>query len=162
LGDFVESTGSKWTVMYYPKTAPFFTEDNNRQLYNFAPGSFRVTGYANTFSGASISSTNRNSTLLPAQIQISPGVFVTPAPAERVFLADATLSQIGQNVTAQKSSYNYTSIAGGYLKPHLSPHLNGRLPAGGNLAMLDGHVEWRDFDQMLSRVENFSSPAFWW
>ena len=41
---------------------------------------------------------------------------------------------------------------GGYVKPHLSPHLNGMIPLGGNVGMLDGHVEWRNLTNMLPRA----------
>jgi prepilin-type N-terminal cleavage/methylation domain-containing protein/prepilin-type processing-associated H-X9-DG protein len=161
-GDFVEATGSKWTTMFCPGTAPLFTEQDNWTLYNWT-ASFRVTGYAITFPGNSLTSTNRNDTLFPQRLEISPGVFVTPSPAERVLLADATISDYGQIATALKysPSYRYTYILGGYIKPHLTPHLKGRFPAGGNVSMLDGHVKWRGFDQMVSRTTG-GGPGFWW
>ena len=40
---------------------------------------------------------------------------------------------------------NYTSIQGGFAYPHVSPHLKGNVPAGGNLGFKDGHVDWRGF-----------------
>jgi prepilin-type N-terminal cleavage/methylation domain-containing protein/prepilin-type processing-associated H-X9-DG protein len=164
VGSFVEGTGSKWTTMYCPGTSPFFTEQDNWNLYNFLPGTLRVIGYATAFTSGYLASTDQNYTLLPRRLEISPGVFVTPAPAERVLLADATISAPGQNITALKYSagYNYTAINGGFLKPHVSAHLKGRFPAGGNVTMLDGHVEWRGFDQMVSRVASGSVPGFWW
>jgi prepilin-type processing-associated H-X9-DG protein len=37
------------------------------------------------------------------------------------------------------------------------------LPAGGNVGMLDGHVEWRVFPQMHVRTPQGSgTPVFWW
>lgn len=36
----------------------------------------------------------------------------------------------------------------------------GRLPAGGNLLFLDGHVAWRRFQEM--RIRTVGEPAFWW
>jgi prepilin-type processing-associated H-X9-DG protein len=165
VGSFVESTGSKWTVMYCPGTSPYFTQTDNWQLYNFVPGNFRVIGYAHTLPGSgTVVATNINNMLLPEPIQVGFGVFVRPRPAERVLFADATISGFGQIVTALKyhSSYSYTSIQGGLAKPHLTAHLKGRFPAGGNVTMLDGHVEWRKFDQMVSRVAGGSVPGFWW
>ncbi len=46
-------------------------------------------------------------------------------------------------------------------KAHRTSHMAGFLPAGGNLAMLDGHVEWRKFDDMHVRAAG-SGPVFWW
>jgi prepilin-type processing-associated H-X9-DG protein len=51
-------------------------------------------------------------------------------------------------------------VQGGFGKPHTSPHLIGNLPAGGNLGMLDGHVEWRKFQDM--QIRSASGPFFWW
>jgi type II secretory pathway pseudopilin PulG len=36
IGSFVESTGSKWTVMYCPGTSPRFTDTDNWEYYNFS------------------------------------------------------------------------------------------------------------------------------
>jgi prepilin-type N-terminal cleavage/methylation domain-containing protein/prepilin-type processing-associated H-X9-DG protein len=162
VGSFVESTGAKWTVMYCPGTS--FTEADNRQLYTFAPSMFRVIGYAHTFPGvSSVVQSNVNTTLTPSPIQIGFGIFVTPSASERVLLADATISNFGQVNPAQQFSpiYQYTGIQGGFYKTHLSPHLSGRYPMGGNLGMLDGHVTWLKFKDMRPRTQG-GSPGFWW
>src|SRR5262249_49828839 len=79
VGTFVESTGSPWTVMYCPGTSPLFSDADNRNLYNYAVPSYRVLGYANTFSGSStLSSTNINATLTPTPAQVAFGIYVTP------------------------------------------------------------------------------------
>jgi prepilin-type processing-associated H-X9-DG protein len=62
-------------------------------------------------------------------------------------------------------TYNWSSINGGYVydgqpKPHLSAHLNGLIPLGGNIGMLDGHVEWRNFTNMQARADG--TPYFYW
>jgi prepilin-type processing-associated H-X9-DG protein len=147
-------------VMYCPGTAPRFSEADNWNLYNY--GGFRVLGYANTFPGSTtVSVTDLNPTLAPAPVQVAFNIYATPLASERVLLADATLSQAGQNNPATRYSYNYDNIQGGFSQAHLSPHLIGRFPAGGNLGMLDGHVEWRKFDDMNPRTQG-TSPVFWW
>jgi prepilin-type processing-associated H-X9-DG protein len=41
--------------------------------------------------------------------------------------------------------------------------LNGLIPLGGNVGMLDGHVEWRNFTNMLPRAgSGASAPFFFW
>jgi prepilin-type processing-associated H-X9-DG protein len=78
-------------------------------------------------------------------------------------LADATFSQPGQDDEANRASYNYTSITGSYPMRLRTSHLDRFLPDGGNLAMLDGHVEWRVFSQMHVRTPPASgTPVFWW
>ena len=162
VGTFVESTGCKWTVMYCPGTAPRFTEAVNFQLYNYTP-TFRVLGYVTTLPGTyGVQATNHNPTLIPPLIQTGFLSFTRQLPADRVLLADATLSDAGQNNIGIRDTYNYTQIVGGFVSPHLSPHLSGRLPGGGNLGMLDGHVEWRRFSEMHPRSPNVGAPNFWW
>jgi hypothetical protein len=60
---------------------------------------------------------------------------------------------------------NYVSIAGGIqwnglTYPHVSPHLKGTVPVGGNLGFKDGHVDWRKFELMTPRT--VSGSVFWW
>ena len=76
-------------------------------------------------------------------------------------LAEAVLSQPGQNNPALRDKYQYTGIKGGWSELHNSPHLNGKLPAGGDAAMLDGHAEWRKFAKFFPRTDG-TSPVFWW
>ena len=162
VGTFVEDTGCKWTVMYCPGTSPRFTEAINFQLYNYTPN-FRVLGYVTTLPGTyGVQVTNHNPTLTPPLVQTAPFAFTRALPAQRVLLADATVSDASQNNIGLYETYNYTQIVGGFPSPHLSPHLTGRLPAGGNLGMLDGHVEWRRFNEMHPRSPNVGVPTFWW
>jgi prepilin-type processing-associated H-X9-DG protein len=64
-------------------------------------------------------------------------------------------------------TYNWTDVDGGYMvngvrKGHISAHLaNSTIPDGANLGMLDGHVEWRKFNQMINRVGT-GPPYFYW
>jgi prepilin-type processing-associated H-X9-DG protein len=36
--------------------------------------------------------------------------------------------------------------------PVNTAHMEGSLPAGGNIAFLDGHIEWRKFPEMKNVV----------
>jgi prepilin-type N-terminal cleavage/methylation domain-containing protein/prepilin-type processing-associated H-X9-DG protein len=40
------------------------------------------------------------------------------------------------------------------------PHMEGKRPAGGNVAFLDGHVDWRKFSKMSIRT--WGEPSFWY
>jgi prepilin-type N-terminal cleavage/methylation domain-containing protein/prepilin-type processing-associated H-X9-DG protein len=152
--------GAPQEVMYCPGTAPRFTDDDNEALYEYyAPGSIHVIGYVHTLpssvGGSSLIATNVNSTLTPQTITSGPTKYPAPLPSQRVLAADATIQ-----VNVLNGSFTF--VLGGFAKPHTSPHLNGSLPAGGNLGMLDGHVEWRRFQDMQIRTPSSAAPNFWW
>jgi prepilin-type N-terminal cleavage/methylation domain-containing protein/prepilin-type processing-associated H-X9-DG protein len=120
---------------------------------------YRVLGYALAFRGSGgLRPTNVTESLNPAPWRMPDGTLVNPGPAERVVIADATLSN-GQNEN-NRTLNRYTGIMGGSPIPHRTAHLAGRLPAGGNLLFLDGHVAWRRFQEM--RIRTIGEPAFWW
>jgi prepilin-type processing-associated H-X9-DG protein len=80
-----------------------------------------------------------------------------PGPSSRVIVADATLSNSPNRTGGGR---NFTKVDGGWAG-HSSAHLNGQLPAGGNVLMLDGHAEFRSFAQQQVRTDG-SAPHFWW
>ena len=132
---------------------------------------FHVVGYALAFSGPSsyLSPTNQNTTLQPEHISSNSratGIFdIVVGVADRVLMADATLSVNGTTPGYLNSGNNYTSIAGGYkylgnTYPHTSPHLNGKIPAGGYVGYKDAHAEWTLFQDMVPRT--VSGSVFWW
>jgi len=159
---------------YCPSTGPRFTDEDNLNLWNWGGTSFRVLGYGLTLDGTpALIKTNANPSIQPQPIQFGP-VTVMPGPnTERVLVGDAILSRTAERDENQKytGGYHYSDIdTGSYFKHHLSAHLKGALPAGGNLGMLDGHVEWRKFEKMHVRgyggaggaQDNGSCPTFWW
>ncbi len=150
------------TTAIRPIPPPGFTDTDNWNLWNFTT-SYRVLGYALTLPGTgSVAATNQNRTVHREPIRVGPTWVLPPPPAERVLLADAIISQPGQNNPLARYNYNYLTIQGGYSKPHLAAHLKGRFPIGGNLGMMDGHSEWRKFDNMTVRTIESSTPTFWW
>ncbi len=167
-----------WRQLYCPGTGPRFDETDNLYLWNCqyivgqAPYTMHILGYAFAFSGpgCSLTPANQNTTLLSEPIRLTtlPGgpTLPAPSPAQRVLLADATISL---NLTTYANRYKdvYNSVPGGYTPPpayavksHTSPHLNGIFPAGGNAGFKDGHVQWRKFDNMDQRAA--TGRGFWW
>ena len=59
------------------------------------------------------------------------------------------------------TGFAYTGIKGGWAELHRTAHLSGAIPAGGNVVMLDSHVEWRKFYRMFPRTSG-GVPVFWW
>jgi prepilin-type processing-associated H-X9-DG protein len=87
--------------------------------------------------------------------------------ARRPLTACATLNNTGDSdLYSEMLTYNWVTIDGGYkfngvTKGNNSGNLDGRfIPAGGNIGMLDGHVEWRPFKQMINRTS--ASPYFYY
>ena len=86
--------------------------------------------------------------------------------AKTITMACATISQGGTK--------NFTSVVGGFIRPHTTSHMGNLLPAGRNIQYLDGHVEWSDFGQSTSAASfaiqlSFTGNSqgagpviFWW
>ncbi len=151
-----------WRTLYCPGTGWRLTDADNYRLWNYNPGVYRILGYAATFPNTvTLNPTNANPTLTPQPIPYLAGYLPTVKASQRVLVADGTISSAGQNNPSLKATYNWTDIPG--FNPHqTSAHLEGPLPLGGNVAMLDGHVEWRKLAQMLPRTTGTSVPVFWW
>lgn len=138
-----------------------FTSVDNSNLWAYGGSAFSVIGYAQTFSGTGdVSQTNLNATLTPQRIQGTTQLMPAALASQRVLFADATLSE--SDTLPPTPADDFTVITGGYIKPHRTCHMDGSLPAGGNLAMLDGHVEWRPFSLMVPRSTGGGNPFFWW
>jgi prepilin-type N-terminal cleavage/methylation domain-containing protein len=148
---------------------PGFAKQNNDTLWSFTTGvtnaltsdnatGYRVIGYAVAFKGAGrIVLTNITESFNPKPWKMMDGTEIDPSPSERTVAADGTLS-VGSNEN-DRSKNRYTKIDGGW-KGHQAAHLEGKLPAGGNLVLLDGHAEWRKFN--LMHVRTTGDPSFWW
>jgi prepilin-type N-terminal cleavage/methylation domain-containing protein len=155
VGDLMVNSGTQRHVMYDPG----FPEQDCDELWNFVTNVFRVLGYAMTFPGtASVMVTNENLSVVPQAITYNGVTYPAPPPTDRPLLACATLS--ANNNVANRSGNQYTGIQGGWSKLHRSPHLNGAMPTGGNVGMLDGSGRWVKFPAMLPRT--VSAPYFWW
>ncbi len=162
VGNIMVQAGTQWQSWYCPGTGYRFSYNDNFRLWNYVPNSYHVVGYAQTFRGtASLNPTNVNPSIIPQPIQSILSIIPAPPVTERVLLADADLTPAGQNNPNLMSTYNWTSIKGGYPVAHTSPHLEGPLPLGGNVAMLDGHAEWEKFMFFLPRTVG-NVPVFWW
>jgi prepilin-type N-terminal cleavage/methylation domain-containing protein/prepilin-type processing-associated H-X9-DG protein len=153
VADLLTENGAQRHILYDPS----FPKQDNDTLWNFG---YRVIGYAMTFPRAPrVRATNINESLLPQPIRVGTVQFV-PSPSEREMIADATLSHGA--VETDRTRNRFTGVQGGWNERHQTSHLlSGReYPAGGNIAFLDGHVEWRRFEKMIVRTTG--DPAFWW
>jgi prepilin-type N-terminal cleavage/methylation domain-containing protein/prepilin-type processing-associated H-X9-DG protein len=163
----VVRNGTTRNILY----CPAFWKQNDNELWSFTTGStnelanenatgYRVIGYALAFKGSGrVRLTNITESFSPAAWRMPDGTTINPGPSERVIVADGTISNNGNE--NNRAVNRYTGIRGGWSKPHDTAHLQGRMPSGGNLLFLDGHVEWRKFPKMRIRTDG-SEPHFWW
>lgn len=169
------NSGLTKKALYDPGTEPKYTDKENWNtpgvgncLWNFnnervgGDTGFHIVGYSLAFSGPSslLSLTNQNTKLQPEAL----GGISVPV-AERVLIADAIISASATLPGFSNPGNNYSSINGGFQQngkvyPHLSPHLKGTVPAGGDVGYKDGHAEWRKFNVMVPRTSG--APYFWW
>ena len=162
VSDSLLKSGITRDIMYDPG----YPLQNDDLLWNFSVG-YRVLGYAMTLPGtASIILSNQNPTIIPQPTVIAGTIMLAaPDPSRRVMTAGAVVSQPGQNITANKMTYSYVNVPGGYpgFVGHRTPHLdrNGRYPSGDNSAMLDGSGRWVKFQEMVCRSMG-ASAGFWW
>ena len=179
--DLMLKNGMTKKSIFCPGTAPRFTDKENwagpgtgpdSTLWNFnAAGEFHIVGYALAFTGAAskLDPTNQNTTLQPETVKNQLlGTSMTTSISDRVLIADATISPDGARATPGylHPENNYSSVPGGFTQkgviyPHISPHLKGALPVGGNIGYKDGHADWRKFNVMTPRTIT-GSAVFWW
>jgi prepilin-type N-terminal cleavage/methylation domain-containing protein len=167
VADLLTQNGVQRNVLYCPS----FSQQNNDELWGSPSGGFqnlgyRVIGYAQTFPNtAGLIPTNYNNTLLTETIDNpggNPSVYPPPPLTERPLLGDATISLSNEKNPNLRDAYHYTGIAGSATNIHSSPHISGKVAAGGNLVMKDSHVEWRRFPLMQPRIVAGNVPCFWW
>jgi prepilin-type N-terminal cleavage/methylation domain-containing protein len=166
---FLMRNGCTRNTMYCPANP----SQNVDGLWNFGIPNFRVIGYAMTFPHtASVTMSNWNYHITSETHTAENGTVYPPGSlSDRPLLSDVTLSLPPQaNATPSVSAnYQWINIPGGYkgtpgapFPGHRTSHLAGKKPEGDNIGMLDGHVEWRKFAQVLPRSLPGGSPIFWW
>ena len=184
----LSAVGNNKKAFYCPGTSPRFTDWENFQdksvggddpacgtshnLWDWGnqpadhTTGFHITGYIFAFSGTLclVIASNQNTTLQPEHQMrfVNPKIYYPNivASADRVLVADATISSPGGGTYSQRYTYNYVDVGGGFYKHHLTPHLRANVPSGGNVGFKDGHVVWRKFDDMDQRCNG--GESFWW
>ena len=180
------SSGLIKKSFYCPSTAPRFGDPQNwsnpgigpsSTLWNFgvtvnppalpAPTDIHCVGYAFAFSGpaSELATTNQNKTLQPETITMGTTSTMLIPVSDRLVISDCIIS-VGSAIPGYANAgNNYVSIPGGFMQnnavyPHVTAHLKGSLPQGGNVGYKDGHSEWRKFNVMSPR--SVSGTVFWW
>jgi prepilin-type N-terminal cleavage/methylation domain-containing protein len=170
------NSGCTKKTFYCPSTAPRYNDEENylsaNSLWNFGGNTFNITGYAFAFSSQTLFSQFKNTKLSSENHAIAnvPGIqSFQDTPSTRELIVDVMISE--RNATPASAADNFTTIYGGFTQkgvayPHLSAHLKGAVPGGGNIAYKDGHVQWKKFEALTAnsptQVRTMSGPYFWW
>jgi prepilin-type N-terminal cleavage/methylation domain-containing protein len=190
LWDIAGLTALNFVRQYCPSRDVFYDPGNPAQnddrLWTPALGGLsaspygKIIGYAVTFPGAGgIRPGDVNLLSYTQPVQVGAVTLPAPSSSDRVLIAGVVVSDFGQtnNDAVSRAGYKYYDIllvqgaAGGqdgdgdthpftvtiYAR---SSHLQGKMPAGDNVAMLDGSARWRKFAPMMSRTS--SGLTFWW
>jgi prepilin-type N-terminal cleavage/methylation domain-containing protein len=184
-GTYLAAGGAPYKVWYDPGANTEFTDADLLLFWNNTTAEFdgetalRVVGYAETFYGISLYadtgiwqfSTNVNQKLSPGPLDLD-GNSAPIKASSRVLLACATVTKSG-NLSDNfgiMERYNWTAVPHSDDpdvpgdKPFTSAHMaTATVPAGGNLGMIDGHVEWRPFRQFIPRAgADSEGPCFYY
>jgi prepilin-type N-terminal cleavage/methylation domain-containing protein/prepilin-type processing-associated H-X9-DG protein len=173
------ANGATWQLFYCPDLLNRFSQSNEFQLWNWGggpvPGSFCVSQFAFTLPGSSgytpadptdgcLTNVNDKLEAHPASWKLDVLTIPFGALSGRVLAADPVVSITTGGTTT------WTEVQGSYPVRHTTAHMQGAVPAGGNVTFLDGHAEWRDFRYMVQRTsratgkqqDSESGPAFFW
>jgi prepilin-type N-terminal cleavage/methylation domain-containing protein/prepilin-type processing-associated H-X9-DG protein len=180
------NNGTTYKTWYDPGVKPRFQDSDFLALWNY-PAGYGVIGYALTLYGTPCYSTygsyefgtNTNLKTTITTVQDSAGLGLPVIASQRPLVGCATLCRDpGSSVPsvdggfgdlyAEELTYNWSDVPGGYAVHHEAPHLTTptsskpAIPEGCNIGMLDGHVEWRIFSQMLPRAGANGDPMFFY
>jgi prepilin-type N-terminal cleavage/methylation domain-containing protein len=174
VGDFLSKSGAPYKIWYDPGTAQEYGPADQLALWgnqtSYTPSDpvFRIIGYAMTFADIGIYANTGNwlfSTNTNPRLRVQPftvgTVTYSMQASSRILAACATISEVGQLSTnlATMKTFMWSGISHTddpdvpVMKPFTSAHMkNALLPSGGNEGMFDGHVEWRNFQQLIPRA----------
>ena len=159
--DSLISQGFVRNILFCPSNY----KQNDDKFWNFpvsAGKTFRVLGYAfaleNNLGLPPEEEQTKLSQPTPRRLNPFSPIKTSPPITETVLVADGTISRPGE---VNRLTANFINVPGQFPDlPHSSPHVEKGRPVGGNLLMMDGHVEWRKFENMIVRTT--AGATFWW
>jgi prepilin-type N-terminal cleavage/methylation domain-containing protein/prepilin-type processing-associated H-X9-DG protein len=153
--DALTNLGATRDVWYCPSIrASVKAYDPAVAWWEIAPGRERIIGYG--WLGV------RTDNTPPLYFGMQPGYqFISRLtgltnPTEMELLVDTVL----QN----RTTMGFHDVPSG-LTPsglHLNPHMEGKMPAGGNATFADGHAAWRQFRVLKRAYDPNGDRVYWW
>jgi len=162
--DLLIAAGANQHVFYCPSLSASVQDSTNWWDYT---STHRITGYASMikhgYSDGKM--TNGLSAVTSAKVfleKASGSDSKTNVSATEIIF-DATISA---NNTTNASSATWQVVSGtGIVANQYPAHLEGaKLPYGGNILFLDGHLQWRNIRDMKIwfQAQSGSNPYWWW
>ena len=171
--EFMLNTGMTREMFYCPSNAvyqkyndyfwEYTTEWDGKKFVNPNSGSFLIAGYLYI-----IETTRgdrpaiRNNESKTGQKSWCRTVYEKQTATKELCIDETA----GQTKAGTRFGFTFGQIGGGgiwsaYQLYEQSNHLkDDEEPEGGNIGFLDGHIEWRDFEDMEDRVG--STTHYWW
>ncbi|MCP5518308.1 MAG: type II secretion system protein [Verrucomicrobiales bacterium] len=148
VADKITDNGGNREILYCPAFHVGYKTFDKDFWWNYSDGTRRVTSYAWMIERPSVPA------LAPGKVLLTR--LVTTNASEVELVADIVMSEV-------PDTNNFTKIAStsGRVKYHTTSHLQGQMPAGGNILFVDGHAAWRNFARMQLRTRNGIRPGFW-
>ncbi|MCW5557556.1 MAG: type II secretion system protein [Verrucomicrobiae bacterium] len=149
MHDELQRYGMPRDVIYCPARK----DHNNDTNYNWAPRSYRLTGYLWLFP----SDYNAVPKSYAVKVLSAPPEATNNASvADTPMLVDAVISH------SRRTNQFVKFIAENGTGPWTTSHIRGQIPQGGNELYMDGHAEWRPFQKMEKRYNSNGSPYWYW
>lgn len=133
----IMNCGAVRDIFYCP-----FTEDFQNQygLWDYQP-TYRVTGYFWWVKRPN--QAFKTGPAAPKFLKVrTTDAFLSPEDSE--LISDAVLSENG----------SFGGVKGGFAEPHSTSHMKDGKVLGGNILFMDGHVEFRGFNDMQQRCNS--------
>jgi prepilin-type N-terminal cleavage/methylation domain-containing protein/prepilin-type processing-associated H-X9-DG protein len=168
--DYLSENGAPYKVWYDPGTYQHFTDADYRAFWDSTGYEtendpiLRVVGYTQTLygidayaNGGTEFTTNMNQKLTSNPITLG-GRSLSIITSSRVLTAcvaitvgePSTFAAMQHSLWTNLPHQDDPDVPG--LKPFTSSHMqNATIPSGVNLGMFDGHVEWRQFRNIIPR-----------
>jgi prepilin-type N-terminal cleavage/methylation domain-containing protein/prepilin-type processing-associated H-X9-DG protein len=151
---------------------PEFQDQDTDEIWNWAPNSYFVAGYVYLIDrGGNQPAKRPNYSYPQPMIQLAYQRKISPPgqrndkvipylPSADTELAADAIPSRDDNPDVNKAGFG--GVTGGWSHPHQVPHVgHGSRPEGGNVLFMDGHVIWRNVDQIKLRIVSGSYP-YWW
>jgi prepilin-type N-terminal cleavage/methylation domain-containing protein len=134
--------------VFYDPSYPQFNCNQCWDFYQYGFGGFRILGYVYLLPGAGVATTGTTQPETPYWRTNSLYIPAHQNPSSTELVSDVILYD--------STTASYANIALGYfagLNPPLlqrTTHLQGSIPAGGDILYEDGHVQWREWKSMIN------------
>jgi prepilin-type N-terminal cleavage/methylation domain-containing protein/prepilin-type processing-associated H-X9-DG protein len=179
--DALAADGAPCKVWYDPGERFYYSDNDITNMWNFfgdygpsdydPPPSYgvnlpmRLTGYAQTWQDDAVygEGDGRDGTFLTnINTKLSQG----GVAAARPLLACTTITSGWPSTNfSDMLTYNWTSLWLGFVDfpaGFTSSHMkNATLPSGANIMMMDGHVEWHPFQQLIPRAQAWPNTSWY-